>query len=85
MKKLLLVISLISSLGVISSDYITEYTEDVTEVLQEIEADDSFSIKEKEAAFDYVSEHLEDVYNKLKNGENVYSTPAYLGGRKWIF
>ena len=39
MKKLLLVISLISSLGVISSDYITEYTEDVTEVLQEIEAD----------------------------------------------
>ena len=80
MKKLLLVISLISSLGVISSDYITEYTEDVTEVLQEIEADDSFSIKEKEAAFNYVTDHLEDVYNKLKNGENVYSTPAYLGG-----
>ena len=71
MKKLLLVISLISSLGVISSDYITEYTEDVTEVLQEIEADDSFSIKEKEAAFNYVTDHLEDVYNKLKNGENV--------------
>ena len=80
MKKLLLVISLISSLGVISSDYITEYTEDITEVLQEIEADDSFSIKEKEAAFDYVYEHIEDVYNKLKNGENVYSSPAYLGG-----
>lgn len=80
MKKLLLVISLISSLGVISSDYITEYTEDVTEVLQEIEADDSFSIKEKEAAFNYVTDHLEDVYNKLKNGENVYSSPAYLGG-----
>ena len=80
MKKLLLVISLISSLGVISSDYITEYTEDVTEVLQEIEADDSFSIKEKEAAFNYVTDHLEDVYNKLKNGENVYSTPVYLGG-----
>lgn len=82
MKKLLLVISLISSLGVISSDYITEYTEDITEVLQEIEADDSFSIKEKEAAFNYVTEHLEDIYNKLKNGENIYSTPAYLGGRK---
>ena len=80
MKKLLLVISLISSLGVLTSDYITEYTEDVTEVLQEIEADDSFSIKEKEAAFNYVTDHLEDVYNKLKNGENVYSTPAYLGG-----
>lgn len=80
MKKLLLVISLISSLGVISSDYITEYTEDVTEVLQEIEADDSFSIKEKETTFNYVTEHLEDVYNKLKNGENVYSSPAYLGG-----
>lgn len=82
MKKLLLVISLISSIGVgvISSDYITEYTEDITLVLQEIEADCSFSIKEKEAAFDYVYEHLEDVYNKLKNGENVYSTPAYLGG-----
>ena len=80
MKKLLLVISLISSLGVISSDYITEYTEDVTEVLQEIEADDSFSIKVKEAAFNYVTDHLEDVYNKLKNGENIYSTPAYLGG-----
>lgn len=82
MKKLLLVISLISSLGVgvISSDYITEYTEDITLVLQEIEADGSFSIKEKEAAFDYVYEHLEDVYNKLKNGENVYSSPAYLGG-----
>ena len=77
MKKLLLVISLISSLGVISSDYITEYTKDVTEVLQEIEADDSFSIKEKEAAFNYVTDHLEDVYNKLKNGENVYSTQAY--------
>ena len=75
MKKLLLVISLISSLGVLTSDYITEYTEDATEVLQEIEADDSFSIKEKEAA-----DHLEDAYNKLKNGENVYSTPAYLGG-----
>ena len=80
MKKLLLVISLISSLGVISSDYITEYTEDITEVLQEIEADDSFSIKKKEAAFNYVTDHLEDVYNKLKNGENVYSSPAYLGG-----
>ena len=80
MKKLLLVISLISSLGVLTSDYITEYTEDVTEVLQEIEADDSFSIKEKEAAFNYVTDHLEDVYNKLKNGENVYSTQAYLGG-----
>ena len=80
MKKLLLVISLISSLGVLTSDYITEYTEDVTEVLQEIEADDSFSIKEKEAAFNYVTDHLEDVYNKLKNGENVYSTPVYLGG-----
>ena len=80
MKKLLLVISLISSLGVISSDYITEYTEDITEVLQEIEADDSFSIKEKETAFNYVTDHLEDAYNKLKNGENVYSTPSYLGG-----
>ena len=80
MKKLLLVISLISSLGVLTSDYITEYTEDVTEVIKEIEEDDSFSIKEKEAAFNYVTDHLEDVYNKLKNGENVYSTKAYLGG-----
>ena len=82
MKKLLLVISLISSLGVISSDYITEYTEDITEVLQEIEADDSFSIKDKKLAFDYVTEHLEDIYNKLKTGQNIYSTPVYLGGEK---
>ena len=80
MKKLLLVISLISSLGVLSSDYIPEYTEDVTEVIKEIEAANSFSIKEKELAFDYVTEHLRDAYNKLKNGENIYSTTAYLGG-----
>ena len=82
MKKLLLVISLIGSLGVLTSDYITEYTEDVTEVIKEIEAANSFSIKEKELAFDYVTEHLRDAYNKLKNGENIYSTPAYLGGEK---
>ena len=52
MKKLLLVISLITSLGtgVLTSDYITEYTEDATEVIKEIEEDDSFSIKEKKLA-----------------------------------
>lgn len=82
MKKLLLVISLIGSLGVLSSDYITEYTEDITEAIKEIETTNYFSIKEKELAFDYVNKHLEDVYNKLKNGENIYSIPAYLGGRK---
>ena len=82
MKKLLLVISLIGSLGVLSSDYITEYTEDITEAIKEIETTNYFSIKEKELAFDYVNKHLEDVYNKLKNGENIYSTPAYLGGEK---
>lgn len=82
MKKLLLVISLISSLGVLTSDYITEYTEDVTEVIKEIEEDDSFSIKEKNLAFNYVTEHLEDIYNKLKTGQNIYSAPAYLGGEK---
>lgn len=82
MKKLLLVISLISSLGVLTSDYIIEYTEDTTEVIKEIEEDDFFSIKEKKLAFDYVTEHLEDIYNKLKTGQNIYSTPAYLGGEK---
>lgn len=82
MKKLLLVISLISSLGVLTSDYITEYTEDATEVIKEIEEDDSFSIKEKKLAFDYVTEHFEGIYNKLKTGQNIYSTPVYLGGEK---
>ena len=25
---------------------------------------------------------LDYIYNKLKTGQNIYSTPAYLGGRK---
>jgi hypothetical protein len=66
MKKLLLLISLISSIG-----GTTYYTVDTT-VFEDIMSSVEYTEDQKTTAYDIVSESLENQYNKITNGEALY-------------